>query len=54
MRLEKEKKGDGADDGHSNSRKRFPPSQDAVETNLFLSLIPHGFEQKHTSTIFYF
>jgi len=53
MRLEKEvKKGDGANDGHSNSRKRFPPPQDVVETNLFLFL--HGFGQKNTWTILYF
>lgn len=46
--------GDGANDGHSNSRKQFPPSQDAAETNLFLSLKPHGFKQKHTCIILYF
>lgn len=56
MRLERVggKEGDCANDGHSNSRKRFPPSQDAAETNLFLSLIQHGVEQKNTCTILYF
>lgn len=41
---------DDANDGHSNSRKHlqlFPSS----ETNLLPSLMPHGFEQKHTCTI---